>query len=215
MPALRPSRRAAPIALLALAVAPAIAAGLLTACQGDQPVAPRPSLSAGNGPNGNNGTVQVTPASDTLHALHQTVQLAANLAVGWSSLTPSVATVDASGVVTAVGPGLGLIQALAKNHKADTAQVVVRQIAASVVVIPDSIGLAFCCDTLTAAAADSNAYPIPNPFVIWASDDTTIATVFDGVVTPVARDSGSTTIRATVDRVTGTARVDIVAAPYP
>jgi hypothetical protein len=214
MPALRQCRRStAPTVLLALAVA-ALVVGLLAACQGDQPVAPRPSLAAGNGPNGNNGTVQVTPASDTLHALHQTVQLTANLAVGWSSLTPSITSVDASGVVTAVGPGLGLIQALAKNHKADTAQVLVRQIAASVVVIPDSIGIAFCCDTLTAAAGDSNAYPIPNPFVIWASDDTTIATVFNGVVTPVA-DSGSTTIRATVDHVTGTARVDIVAAPFP
>lgn len=214
MPALRQCRRTAPTVLLALAVAPALVVALLAACQGDQPVAPRPSLAVGNGPTGNNGTVQVTPASDTLHALHQTVQLTANLAVGWSSLTPSITSVDASGVVTAVGPGLGLIQALAKNHKADTAQVLVRQIAASVVVIPDSIGIAFCCDTLTAAAGDSNAYPIPNPFVIWASDDTTIATVFNGVVTPVA-DSGSTTIRATVDHVTGTARVDIVAAPYP
>jgi len=203
------SWRSAPMARLALLAAPALLATLLSACQGDQTVAPRPNLSAG----GNNGTVRVTPASDTLNALRDTVRLTANFAAAWSSLTPTVTTVDASGLVTAVGPGLGLIQALAKNHKADTAQVLVRQIVASVRVIPDSIALAFCCDTLTAVVADSNGYPIANALVAWASDATAVATVSNGVVTPV--DTGTTTIRATADQVTGTARVYIVAAPYP
>ena len=213
MPALQ-SWRSAPMARLALLAAPVLLAALFSACQGDQAVAPRPNLSAGNGPTGNNGTVRVTPASDTLNALNQTVQLTANVAATWSSLTPTITTVDASGLVTAVSPGLGLIQALAKNHKADTAQVLVRQIVASVRVIPDSIALSFCCDTLTAVVADSNGYPIANALVAWASDDTAVATVFNGVVTPVA-DSGTTTIRATADHLTGTARVDVVAAPYP
>ena len=204
------SWRSAPMARLALLAAPALLATLLSACQGDQTVAPRPNLSAG----GNNGTVRVTPASDTLNALRDTVRLTANFAAAWSSLTPTVTTVDASGLVTAVGPGLGLIQALAKNHKADTAQVLVRQIVASVRVIPDSIALAFCCDTLTAVVADSNGYPIANALVAWASDDTAVATVSNGVVTPVDT-AGTTTIRATADHVTGTARVYIVAAPYP
>jgi hypothetical protein len=197
------------MARLALLAAPALLATLLSACQGDQTVAPRPNLSAG----GNNGTVRVTPASDTLNALKDTVRLTANFAAAWSSLTPTVTTVDASGLVTAVGPGLGLIQALAKNHKADTAQVLVRQIVASVRVIPDSIALAFCCDTLTAVVADSNGYPIANALVAWASDATAVATVSNGVVTPV--DTGTTTIRATAEQVTGTARVYVVAAPYP
>ena len=208
MPALQ-SWRSAPVARLALLAAPALLAILLTACQGDQTVAPRPNLSAG----GNNGTVRVTPASDTLNALKDTVRLTANVAAAWSSLTPTVTTVDASGLVTAVGPGLGLIQALAKNHKADTAQILVQQIVASVRVIPDSITLTFFSDTLTAVVADSNGYPIANALVAWASDATAVATVSNGVVTPV--DTGTTTIRATADHVTGTARVSVVAAPYP
>jgi hypothetical protein len=212
MPALQ-SRRSASMARLALLAAPALLAALLSACQGDQTVAPRPNLSAGNGPTGNNGTVRVTPASDTLNALNQTVQLTANVAATWSSLTPTITTVDASGLVTAVSPGLGLIQALAKNHKADTAQVLVRQIVASVRVVPDSIVLTFFSDTLTAVVADSNGYPIANALVAWASDATAVATVSNGVVTPV--DTGTTTIRATADDVTGTARVDVVPAPYP
>ena len=53
--------------------------------------------------------------------------------------------------------------------------------------------------TLTAFVADSNGYSLANALVAWASDDTAVATVFDGVVTPVA-DSGTTTIRATAER---------------
>jgi hypothetical protein len=123
--------------------------------------------------------------------------------------------VDASGLVTAVSPGLGLILALAKNHKADTARVLVRQIAASVQVIPDFLSFTvFSIDTLTAVAADSNSHPIANPVVTWASDATAVATVSNGVVTPVA--NGTTTIRATADQTTGTAQATVdFAAPYP
>ncbi len=75
MPALQ-SWRPAPMARLALLAAPVLLATLLSACQGDQTVAPRPNLSAG----GNNGTVRVSPASDTVNALKDTVRLTANVA---------------------------------------------------------------------------------------------------------------------------------------
>jgi hypothetical protein len=205
---MRPQRQRVVRAVLSLVVL-----GLIACAGGGDTVAPRPSLSSGNGPAGNNGSVRVTPGSDTLNALADTVRLTANVPVTWSSLTPTVTTVDGSGLVTAVSPGLGLIQALAKNHKADTAQVLIQQIVASVRVIPDSVALAFCCDTLTAVVADSNGSSIANALVAWASDNTAVATVSSGVVTPVA--TGTTTIRATVDHSTGTARVDVVAAPYP
>jgi hypothetical protein len=205
---MRPQRQRIVRAVLSLAFL-----GLVACSGGSDAVAPRPNLSAGSGPTGNNGSVRVTPVSDTLNALNDTLRLTANVAVTWASLTPTVTTVDASGLVTAVSPGLGLIQALAKNHKGDTAQVLIQQIVASVRVIPDSIVLTFFSDTLTAVVADSNGYPIANALVAWASDATAVATVSNGVVTPV--DTGTTTIRATADHVTGTARVDVVAAPYP
>jgi hypothetical protein len=192
------------------------AAVLLAACNGDSAVAPHPSLSgAANGPNGKNATVRVTPANDTLNALYDTLDLTANVAVTWSSLTPGIATVDASGHVVAVGPGLGLIQALA-NRKADTAQVLVRQILASVSVAPDSITLPLQgVDTLTAVAADANGFAIADLPVTWTSDATAVATVVNGVV--MAVDTGTTTVRATADGVTGTARVKVadIAMPYP
>ena len=63
--------------------------------------------------------------------------------------------------------------------------------------------------------ADSNGYAVANALVAWASDATAVATVANGVVTAV--DTGTTTIRATADQATGTARVDVILipAPYP
>jgi len=215
MPGLRPRCRSAPMGRLILLAAPMLLTGFLDACEGDKTVAPRPSLAnTANGPNGKNATVRVSPASDTLNALQATVQLTANVPVIWSSLTPSVAVVDTTGRVVAVGPGLGFIQALA-SRKADTARVLVRQIAASVQVAPDSVTLGIQQTvTLTAAAADSNGYPIANTLFAWASDATAVATVADGVVTGV--DSGTTTIRATTGNATGTAWANVIpATPYP
>jgi uncharacterized protein YjdB len=203
---------------LLLAV-PLLFAVLLLACDGQEATAPGPSLSgAGNGPKGRNAEVHVTPESDTLDALNATLQLTANAPVTWMSLNPSVATVDASGQVVSVGSGLGRIEALGiGGRKADTAEILVRQLVAAVQVTPDSLDLPQeSMDTLTAAAADANGYAIMNVFVTWVSDLTEIATVSDGVVTGV--DTGTTTIRATVDGITGTARVRVVeppANPYP
>jgi len=93
----------------------------------------------------------------------------------------------------------------------------VRQLVAAVQVIPDSLDVPRdSVDTLTAVASDANGYPIIGALVTWVSDLLGIATVSDGIVAGV--DTGTTTIRATVDGVTGTARVRVVeppANPYP
>jgi hypothetical protein len=190
-------------------------ATLLGACGGADSTAPRPTISAVNSPNGKNATVRVTPKRDTLDALYDTLQLTANVPVTWTSLAPSVATIDAAGRVVAAGPGLALIEALAAR-KADTAEVLVRQVLASVQVTPDSITLALNgVDTLTAVASDANGFPIANAVVTWTSDATAIATVANGIVSAV--DSGTTIIRAILDGLSDTAwvRVADVANPYP
>lgn len=211
------SRRPTPAARRILLAAPFLLATLL-GCDGDKAVGPHPSFSgAGNGPNGKNATVRITPANDTLDALNDAVQLSANVPVAWTSLTPSVTTVDPTGRVLAVGPGLGLIEALA-NRKADTARVLVRQILRAVQVTPDSISVGLgplFTATLTAVPADANGYPISGLPVTWTSDATAVATVLDGVVTGVA--VGTTTVRATTAGVTGTAKVVVedIPMPYP
>jgi hypothetical protein len=209
------------MARLGLLAAPLLLS-LLAACGGEGATAPRPSLSSdGNGPNGKNATVRVTPSNATLNALHQTLQLTANVAVTWTSLDPGIATVDGSGLVLAVGPGLARIQGLA-NRKADTAQVLVRQILAFVQVTPDSITVPLQtadgqpgADTLTAVASDSNGYPIADAVMTWVSDATAVATVTNGIVTAV--DTGTTTVRATSGGISDSSfvRVGDIATPYP
>jgi uncharacterized protein YjdB len=221
----RPSRRLSQmdrldlIAVPLLLAVPMLFAVLLLACDGQEATAPGPSLStAGNGPKGRNAEVRVTPQSDTLDALNATLQLTANAPVTWMSLNPGVATVNASGQVVSLASGLGRIEALGiGGRKADTAEILVRQLVAAVQVTPDSLDLPQgSMDTLTAVAADANGYAIMDVFVTWVSDLIAIATVSDGVIT--GADTGTTTIRATVDGVTGTARVRVVeppANPYP
>jgi hypothetical protein len=190
---------------------------LLAACEGNGTTDPRPSF-ASNGPNGKNAPVHVTPHTDTMDALYDTVVLASSVDVTWSSLTPGVATVDGSGHVVSIGTGLGLIRALGEGgRKADTAQILVRQLVASVQVTPDSITVPQdSLGTLTAVVADANGYPIVDALVEWISDLISVAAVTGGVVTP--GDTGTTTIRANVDGVSDTARVWVVppiANPYP
>lgn len=202
---------------LGLLVPPLLLAGALAACNGNGTTDPRPSF-ASNGPNGKNAPVHVTPHADTMDALYDTLVLSASVDVAWSSLTPGIATVDASGHVVSVGTGLGLIRALGEGgRKADTAQILVRQLVASVQVTPDSTTVPQeSLDTLTASVTDANGYPIVGALVEWISDLVSVATVAGGVVTP--GDTGMTTIRANVDGVSDTARVWVVppiANPYP
>jgi len=192
--------------------------GLLAGCTENEATAPRPSLAnTGNGPNGKNAVVRVTPASDTLDALYDTLQLTANLDVTWTSLSPAVAQVDATGRVVSVGPGPGLIQALgAGGRKADTAEILVRQLLASVEVTPDTLTVPLGVeDTLTAVAADANGFPILGAVVTWVSDAINVATVVHGIVAAV--DTGTATIRAIVGELSDSARVTVVdpAFPYP
>jgi uncharacterized protein YjdB len=213
------SRHPSVMGRFGLLVVPLVLAGLLGACESNVATAPRPNLSnAGNGPNGKNAPVRITPESDTLNALYDTLLLAANVDVTWTSLSPTVATVDATGRVVSVGSGLGLIRALGVGgRKADTAEVLVRQLLASVQVTPDSLTLEQGSqDTLTAVAADANGYPIIDAIVTWVSDAIEIATVLEGIVMGV--DTGATAVRASVNGVSDTATVRVIAPPanpYP
>jgi hypothetical protein len=198
-------------------VRPAVLVALLSACGSSDAMAPDPSLAAGNGPKGNNPVIRITPQSDTVDALGETLQLTANVgAPTWVSLTPGVVTVDAVGRVVSVGTGLGLVQA-AVGRKADTAEVLVRQIPASLSVTPDTLHFIFSDEpqTLTAVVADANGFPVSvQPVITWTSDDQSVATVDEGVVTATLG-AGFTWIRAVFQALTDSAFVDTPATPYP
>ena len=128
----------------------------------------------------------------------------AGVAFTWSSLDDLIASVDASGVVTATGDGSVGIVATAEG-KADTATVTVSRSADLVQVTPvhDTVdvgsGVGF-----TAAAWDSNGDPIPSPSVTWSSTAGGVASV-DASGTATGVSEGKAGIVATVDAAADTA----------
>lgn len=132
-----------------------------------------------------------------------------DVAVTWSSSSVAVATVDASGLVTAVALGTATISAKVKNVTG-TASVTVTQSGASVVIDPIGnepleVGLTL---QLTATAYDISGTPI-DVTINWASGAPSIATVdATGLVTGVGR--GTATITASVGSAQDAVEVRVV-----
>ena len=117
--------------------------------------------------------------------------------VTWESDNLDVATVDAGGTVTAIGPGSANITARFGNASdTEVVDVAVPAIAA-VVVSPDTQTLAVGASLgLQAEAQDAGAAPLEGFFFDWSSDDKAVATVdASGNVTALA--SGSAVITCT------------------
>ncbi len=115
--------------------------------------------------------------------------------IGWSSLDPTSATVDSTGVATGLAEGIARIIATFEAL-ADTATLEVQAVPVdSVELTPDSIRLTALGDTtrLSAAAFDASGGSLPGRTFEWSSADTTVASVADGLVTAVA--PGSTWVR--------------------
>jgi hypothetical protein len=154
-------------------------------------------------------SVIVTPSSAQLTALGATAQLGATArdAVGnaisgvtfsWGSSNTNAATVDQSGLVTAVGSGTATITASASGQS-DDASVTVNLVVSSVEVSPSAATLTSVGDTqqLTAVAKDANGNTLPGETFDWTSSDTSRAVVSgSGLVT--ARGNGAATITARV-----------------
>ncbi|MYB99813.1 MAG: Ig domain-containing protein [Gemmatimonadetes bacterium] len=173
----------------------------------------------------------VSPATATLSALGETVRLVAvpTDATGnpvsepeltWSTDDGSVATVDSTGLVTAVGNGATEVGVVAGNVAA-SATVNVRQNPSLITVSPATGAVWVGRDDLqlTAMVFDANGHELPHPIPIrWSSSDPAVASVepLRGVVTAVA--SGAATIAASVQDAIGTATITVRTprlGPYP
>ena len=192
------------------------AVALLKGCgDGDSPTRPPP-------PEPRRPTsVMVSPATIELTALGTTVQLTAEVrdqddmvmsgvTVTWSSDDTSVASVDASGLVTAVANGQARITA-SRGSASGSAAVTVMQSVASVQVLPAAVELDALEATvqLTGEAMDANGHAIATTEFSWESSDVAIATVdASGLVTGVGE--GTVTITASAGGRQGSAEITVM-----
>jgi uncharacterized protein YjdB len=168
-------------------------------------------------------SVTLSPGSPSIR-VGGTVQLAAttkdsagNVLTGrvvtWASSAPAVATVSASGLVTAVAAGSATLTATSEG-KNGTATVTVNPVpVASVTVSPAANNLVIGQTAqLSASTKDSAGNVLTGRTITWASGSTTVATVSaSGLVT--AKAAGSATITATSEGKSGTASVTVTVVP--
>ena len=183
-----------------------VASGLAAACGDGSVEPPIPAM------------LNVYPASATLVALGDTVRYSASLlddagqaipdaAVQWTTADPTVAVVDAGGLVSALANGTTVVSATSAGVSG-TATVIVAQVAAQISVEPDSVTLDALGDTLrlTARAEDRNGNPIAGTTFDWSSSNASaVAINANGLAT--AKANGTAVVSATSAGVSGTATV--------
>lgn len=128
--------------------------------------------------------------------------------VAWSSGAPSVATVSAAGLVTAVGAGSAVVFASIEGRTA-SATVNVRQISVtSVTVAPPSNNVAVGASVQLTATVRAGTTVLADRVVGWTSSNDAVAVVSStGRVTGLK--AGTVTITATSEGVSGTASVAV------
>ena len=162
----------------------------------------------------------LAPDSLLLAALGDTARLEATVTdanghpiddarVVWASADASVATVDESGLVTAVSAGRATVTAAAGEARADVA-IIVELRAVSITIGPPVLEFAALGDTarLNATVTDANGHPIDDARVVWASADASVATVDEsGLVS--AAGNGSAMVKATSGSASGEVAVTV------
>lgn len=167
-------------------------------------------------------TLGVAPRSATLNALGRTVRLAATVrdrngfgidgaAVQWQSLAPTIASVDAGGMVTARAAGIASVRATVAGL-ADSAAVVVQQVVAFVSVSPATASVAVGgTQQFAAAVADSSGAAVSGASVTWNSSNPAVADISSGGLA-TGRAPGTATLRATAGTVSGAAVLSVAAS---
>ncbi len=199
---------------------------LATACGGGDSPIPTAPPTAPDPPRA--ATVAVNPTTAELD-VGETVQLTAvvrdqnsnvmaGASVTWMSGVSTVATVDATGLVTGVAGGMVTITARSGSAQG-TAQVTVVTVPVVSVEVsspaePSALGDPLRSGEalqLSAEALDENGRPIPGVVFSWESSDTSVATVdATGLVTGVA--TGTATITASAGDVQVTVEITVVSA---
>ena len=164
--------------------------------------------------------IVISPPTGLLTALGQTLQLSADVvdmdgnrlpgyAISWSSTSTAVASVDRTGLVTALSDGTTMIVAAWEGIRTNVTVRVARN-PIRIVVTPGSIRFNSIGETatLTAVVEDAGGAEIPDAPRTWASENPGVASVDDqGVVTGHVR--GTTRITVTSDTATSSVEVSV------
>ncbi|OMC69772.1 hypothetical protein BK121_14245 [Paenibacillus odorifer] len=167
----------------------------------------KPTLSLTEGEAGDTLSAVIAPANAT------------NKTVNWSSSDETIATV-VNGVVTPVGVGTAIITVTTTDGSFTASSVV--NVSAPIPPVVDVTGVKLDQETLnlTAGEADGLLKATIEPAnatdkdVIWSSSDETVATVVNGVVTPVGEGTAVITVTTKDGSFTATTTVS-VSAPIP
>ena len=133
--------------------------------------------------------------------------------VTWTSDNPAVATVSASGVVTAIAAGSTQIRATSGGQAGTAVLTVtpipVASVSVSLAASPIQIGQT---TQATATTRDANNNVLTGRVITWSSDNTSVATVSGtGLVTAIA--AGSANITATSEGKNGSASLTVIPVP--
>jgi uncharacterized protein YjdB len=170
-------------------------------------------------------SVAVSPTSVTL-GVGQAVQLTATpkdasgnslsgRVITWASSNTAVATVSATGLVSAITAGSATVTATSEGQNGTSAITAIVVPVASVTVSPAAASVVVGGGLqLTAVAKDSTGNILSGRLMTWSTSNSLIAAVTSaGLVTGVA--AGSATITATSEGKSGTASITVVVAPPP
>ena len=166
-------------------------------------------------------SIEVTPAAATLAAIGEEVRLTATVrnrkgevitgeTLVWASADATVASVNTTGLLTAVHNGNTIISAAARNGVVGKAAVAVAQLASEIRLSSTADTLHALEDTLWFAATvfDSRGTRIVNAEVTWSSSFRSVGTVDnDGMVLSVG--NGRTEITAASGPATASATVTV------
>ena len=170
--------------------------------------------------------MDVVPSATTLFSLGDTIRLVATgvdanghhgsaLAVTWMSEDDAVATVDSTGLVTAVRTGSADVFATTGELR-DSAGVTVAQLATEVRVTP-AVDTLVVGDTvrLSAVALDANGHEVEDTDYVWSTLSAPVVTVDDsGLVTAAGPGTGAIQAKATRAgaNYVGTATITVLAS---
>ena len=167
------------------------------------------------------------PAEATLNALGATQQLTPTLRDSdgvsfplgnreWSSDDEAVATVDAAGLVTAVGNGSATITLFVNLSSAfgsfvsATAAITVEQTAATITLTVGAIEIDVAETVqLGASVEDANGHPLATPTLGWTSSDDLVARV-DGSGVVTGAGPGTATITVASESLTAATSVTVL-----